>query len=80
MLGALQTIKCMLKFKVNIVTNYISKSMIFCQFWYTIFQTLVLRFFPEFVKFCSSCLFLKINICLCIDLDSHFSRDAQLHD
>ena len=77
MLGALQTIKCMLKLKVNIVTNYISKVVLFCQLWYIISQTVVLHFSTSFVKFRSSCFLLKIKVWFYIDLDHHFSREVQ---
>ena len=61
MLGAFQTIQCMLKLNVNIVTKYIYKIVIFCQIWYTISQTVVVHLFPNLATFLSSCFFLKMK-------------------
>ena len=74
-LGALQTIKCMLKLKFNIRTNYISNFLFFCQLWYTISQTVMLHFITNLATSIYSCFFLKIeNSSLYIFILSFFEK------
>ena len=60
-LGTLQTIKCMLQLKVNVVTNWLSKKVYFCQLWYTIYQTVVIYFLSNLDAFIYSGFFLKMK-------------------